>query len=111
MRRDHSQRPFRQRTAQEPWPALPPLQRPERPALQEMSAPDLIAWLAKQQAELESFCAYAREWRESRQRRHLHTPNDDRYDQFLPAGIDLAAGLAEWRAALEASEQENQSGG
>lgn len=77
-----------------------------------MNAPDLVAWLTKLQAELESFCAYARDWRESRHRRGLHTPNDDRYDQFLPAALDLARGLGEWRAALEASEQEeNQSGG
>ncbi len=110
MRRDHHH-PFRQRTPREALPPLPPLQRPERPALTEMSAPDLIAWLTKQQAELESFCAYARDWRESRHRRGLHTSNDDRYDQFLPRGLDLAAGLSEWKAALEASEQEeNQSG-
>jgi|SRR5579885_422661 len=110
MRRGHNHQ-FRQRSAREPLPPLPPLQRPERPALQEMSAPDLISWLSKHQAELESFCAYARDWRESRHRRGLHTPNDDRYDQFLPMGIDLAAGLGEWKAALEASEKENQSGG
>jgi hypothetical protein len=111
MRRDHY-RQYRQRSAGEALPPLPPLQRADRPALTEMSAPDLIAWLTEQQAELESFCAYAHNWRESRHRRGLHTSNDDRYDQFLPRGIDLAAGLAEWRAALEASEQEeNQSGG
>lgn len=109
MRRDQN-RQFRQRAAGEPLPPLPPLQRPQRPALQEMSAPELIAWLTEQQAELESFCAYARDWRESRHRRRLHTPNDNRYDQFLSRGIDLAAGLGEWKAALEASEQENQSG-
>ena len=106
MRRDHHHQPFRQRPAREPLLPLPPLKPPERPALQDMSAPDLIAWLTEQQAEIESFCAYARDWRESRHRRGLHTPNDDRYDQFLPMGIDLAAGLGEWRMALEASEQE-----
>src|SRR5258708_18370968 len=109
MRRDHN-RQFRQRAASEPWAPLPPLQRSERPALQDMSAPDLIAWLAKHQEELESFCVYAHDWRESRHRRGLHTPNDDRYDRFLPMGIDLAAGLGEWRVALEATEEENQSG-
>ncbi len=109
MRKDRSQQRFRQRIVREPLPPLPPLQRSERPALQEMSQPELITWLAQQQADLESFCTYAYEWRVRRNEHGYHTENDDRYDAWLPQGVDLAAGLAEWRVALTEGE-ENQSG-
>jgi len=68
-----------------------------------------IARRALPKAELESFCAYARDWHESRHRHGLHTPNDDRYDSFCRWALiwlrAWASGERRWK------RQENLSGG
>jgi len=65
-----------------------------------MTAAEREAWLLEHRAELEDFCSYAQEWTKGRERRSIHTGNDDRYDQFLERAADLIRGLDELRELI-----------
>jgi hypothetical protein len=65
-------------------------------------------WFTEQRTELEDFCSYAQTWRKDRKRRHIHTLNDERYDQFFTRAADLIAGLDELRQQTAAEADEPQ---
>ncbi len=72
-----------------------------------MTPAERDAWLLAFRAELEDFCSYAQRWRKKRDRRKIHTWNDDRYDQFLSQAPDFISGLDELRALVgEATREE-----
>jgi hypothetical protein len=78
-----------------------------------MTPQELTIWLINHRAELEDFCSYAQHWRKGRERRRIHTLNDDRYDQFLTTAADLIQGLDELGKMAEQGwqgQQEDEEG-